>query len=169
MLLFPNFTRHHLITHTYDVTYDTFIYFKLQVIQQVHPHVGQRRVAERLRALLHSRVYPSEIAGRFSIFIRRKLRGVGDDDITGLVAAQNSRSSKVSHEWLAIYRENNITNNRNSTPSPQNNSNCYTRGPVELQAYGSCYTTGEKRTIEQTTGTMSLAPKTIAIATQEDQ
>ncbi|XP_027035772.1 histidine ammonia-lyase-like [Pocillopora damicornis] len=32
------------------------------LIQQVRPHVGQRRVAERLRSLLHSSVYPSEIA-----------------------------------------------------------------------------------------------------------
>ncbi|KAL9982894.1 hypothetical protein ACROYT_G005005 [Oculina patagonica] len=32
------------------------------LIQEVRPHVGQRRVAERLRSLLHSRVYPSEIA-----------------------------------------------------------------------------------------------------------
>ena len=37
--------------------------------------------------------------------------------------------------------ENNRTNNRNNVPSPQNNSSCYTRGPVELQAYESCYTT----------------------------
>ena len=27
------------------------------------------------------------------------------------------------------------------TPSPQNNSNCYTRGPVELQVYKNCNTT----------------------------
>lgn len=32
------------------------------LIQQVRPHVGQRRVAERLRSLLHSNVHPSEIA-----------------------------------------------------------------------------------------------------------
>ena len=57
----------------------------------------------------------------------------------------------------------------NNAPSPQNNNNCYTRGPVELQAYESCYTTGEKRTIEQTTGAMPVAPKTIATATLEDQ
>ena len=35
----------------------------------------------------------------------------------------------------------NRTNNKNNAPSPQNNSSCYTRGPVELQAYESCYTT----------------------------
>lgn len=32
------------------------------LIQQVRPHFGQQRVAERLRSLLHSRVYLSEIA-----------------------------------------------------------------------------------------------------------
>jgi len=32
------------------------------LIQQVRPHVGQRRVAERLRSLLHSRIHHSEIA-----------------------------------------------------------------------------------------------------------
>lgn len=32
------------------------------LIQQVRPHYGQRRVAERLRSLLNSRIYPSEIA-----------------------------------------------------------------------------------------------------------
>ncbi|XP_078343287.1 histidine ammonia-lyase-like [Oculina patagonica] len=32
------------------------------LIHKVRPHVGQRRVAERLRSLLHSSVYPSEIA-----------------------------------------------------------------------------------------------------------
>ena len=53
--------------------------------------------------------------------------------------------------------------------APPNNSNCYTRGPVELQAYESCYTTGEKRTIEQTTAAMPLAPNIIATATLEDQ
>ena len=41
------------------------IYLKSSVIQQVRPHVGQRRVAERLRSLLHSSVYPSEIAGKY--------------------------------------------------------------------------------------------------------
>ena len=54
-------------------------------------------------------------------------------------------------------------------PSLKNKSKCYTRGPVELQAYESCCTTGEKRTIEQTTGTMFLAPQTKATATLEDQ
>ena len=70
---------------------------------------------------------------------------------------------------IIIIINNNKTNNRNNAPSLQNNSNCYTREPVELQAYESCYTTGEKRTKEQTTGTMPLAPKTIATATLEDQ
>ena len=36
--------------------------------------------------------------------------------------------------------ENNRTNSKNNAPSPQNNSSCYTRGPVELQAYESCIT-----------------------------
>ena len=52
-----------------------------------------------------------------------------------------SSSRKVSHEWLATLRENNRTNNMNNTPSPKHNSSCYTRGPLELQAYESCYTT----------------------------
>ena len=39
------------------------VLFETLVIHQVRPHVGQRRVAERLRSLLHSSVYPSEIAG----------------------------------------------------------------------------------------------------------
>ena len=29
----------------------------------------------------------------------------------------------------------------NNTPSPKHNSSCYTRGPLELQAYESCYST----------------------------
>lgn len=32
------------------------------LIHKVRPHLGQRRVAERLRSLLHSKVHPSEIA-----------------------------------------------------------------------------------------------------------
>ncbi|KAJ7385626.1 hypothetical protein OS493_015214 [Desmophyllum pertusum] len=39
------------------------------LIQQVRPHVGQRRVAERLRSLLHSSVYPSEIAGKSGLSV----------------------------------------------------------------------------------------------------
>ena len=48
------------------------------MIHQVRPHVGQRRVAERLRSLLHSSVYPSEIAGKSGVsewgngLVRRK-------------------------------------------------------------------------------------------------
>lgn len=45
----------------------TYILFVQAVIQQVRPHYGQRTVAERLRSLLHSRVHPSEIAGK-SVF-----------------------------------------------------------------------------------------------------
>ena len=37
------------------------------VIHQVRPHFGQRQVAERLRSLLHSSVYPSEIAGELKL------------------------------------------------------------------------------------------------------
>lgn len=40
------------------------VLFETLVIHQVRPHVGQRRVAERLRSLLHSSMYPSEIAGK---------------------------------------------------------------------------------------------------------
>lgn len=43
------------------------ICFKPLVIQQVRPHVGQRRVAERLRSLLHSRIHHSEIAGKCAL------------------------------------------------------------------------------------------------------
>ncbi len=49
------------------------------------------------------------------------------------------RSHMNSCELLATLRQNNRTNYRNNAPSPQNNSNCYTRGPVELQAYENCY------------------------------
>ena len=54
-----------------------------------------------------------------------------------------SSSRKVSHEWLATLLVNNRTNDRNNDPTLKNNSNCYTRGPVELQAYKSCHTGGE--------------------------
>lgn len=53
-----------------------------------------------------------------------------------------SSSRKVSHKWLAILRENNGSNDRNNASSPQNNSNCFARGLVVLQAYNSCYTSG---------------------------
>ena len=76
-----------------------------------------------------------------------------------LPVSVSSSSRKVSQEWLTTLQENNKTNDRNNAPSPQNNSNCYTRGPVELQTYKSCYTTGEKGTIEQTTATMALDHK----------
>ena len=42
------------------------VLFETLVIHRVRPHVGQRQVAERLRSLLHSSVYPSEIAGELS-------------------------------------------------------------------------------------------------------
>ena len=42
----------------------TLICLKPSVIHQVRPHYGQGRVAHRLRSLLHSSVYPSEIAGK---------------------------------------------------------------------------------------------------------
>ena len=51
-------------------------------------------------------------------------------------------SRKVSYHWLATLRENNRTN-MNNAASPRNNSNCYTRGPVELQSYEFYYTSGQ--------------------------
>ena len=38
-------------------------------IHEVRPHAGQRLVAERLRSLLVSEVYPSEISGKSGILI----------------------------------------------------------------------------------------------------
>lgn len=44
----------------------------------------------------------------------------------------------IRSEWLNTLQEN----NRNNAPiAPKNNSNCFTRGPVKLQACKSCYTT----------------------------
>lgn len=36
-------------------------------VQKIRPHKGQIDVAKRLRALLHSDTYPSEIAGEYTI------------------------------------------------------------------------------------------------------
>ena len=45
------------------------ICIKSSAIHEVRPHAGQRLVAERLRSLLVSEVYPSEIAGKCGIII----------------------------------------------------------------------------------------------------
>ena len=58
------FESSNMISH---VTNWGFICFNPLVIQQVRPHVGQRRVAERLRSLLHSTVHHSEIAGKCAL------------------------------------------------------------------------------------------------------
>jgi len=88
------------------------------------------------------------ICGNLRCFIAfsYKLLNVADDVIIMHSVEKGSYSSsrKVSHEWLATLRENNRTNNMNNTPRPKHNSSCYTRGPLELQAYESCYTTVEK-------------------------
>ena len=43
-----------------------------------------------------------------------------------------------------LFEKNNTTNNRDTAPSHKNNSNCYTRGPVELRTAIPLETIGEK-------------------------
>ena len=46
-------------------------FFFLEV-HRLRPHPGQNKVAKRLRSLLHSDTYPSEIAGLFIFHINFK-------------------------------------------------------------------------------------------------